>query len=69
MTASESLAISVPRGETAVLSGTATVTGLGAGEDLPFRLTVRRGRSGTTAVLEVSGLVFKEIVLEGQIGF
>jgi hypothetical protein len=57
------------RGETAVLMGTATVTGIGAGKDLPFRLTVDRGVSGTTAVLEVSGLVFKEIVLEGRISF
>jgi hypothetical protein len=57
------------RGETAVLSGTATVTGIGEGEDLPFRLTVHRGGSGTTAVLEVSGLVFREIVLEGAIRF
>jgi len=56
-------------GDTAVLEGTATVTGLGAGQDEPFRLTVRRGGPGTTAVLDVSGFVFREIVLEGQIGF
>lgn len=56
-------------GDSAVLEGTATVTGLGAGEDEPFRLTVRRGGPGTTAVLEVSGFVFREIVLEGQISF
>jgi hypothetical protein len=56
-------------GDTAVLEGTATVTGVGAGEDEPFRLTVRRGGSGTTAVLDVSGFVFREIVLEGQISF
>lgn len=56
-------------GHIAVLEGTATVTGVGAGQDLPFRLTVRRGGPGTTAVLEVSGLVFREIVLEGQISF
>jgi hypothetical protein len=42
---------------------------VGAGEDVPFRLTVRRGGPGTTAVLDVSGLVFKEIVLEGEISF
>jgi len=57
------------RGETAVLRGTATVTGIGAGEDLPFRLIVHRGGSGTIAVLEVSGLVFNETVLEGEISF
>jgi hypothetical protein len=28
-----------------------------------------RGGLGTTLVLEVSGLTFKEIVLEGQISF
>jgi hypothetical protein len=56
-------------GDTAILEGTATVTGVGAGEDEPFRLTIRRGGPGTTAVLEVSDLVFREIVLEGQISF
>jgi hypothetical protein len=56
-------------GDAAILEGTATVTGVGAGQDEPFRLTVRRGGPGTSAVLEVSGLVFREIVLEGQIGF
>jgi hypothetical protein len=56
-------------GATAVLEGTATVTGLGAGENQPFRLTVRRGGPGTTAVLDVSGFVFREIVLEGEISF
>jgi len=56
-------------GGTAVLEGTATVTGVGAGQDQPFRLTVRRGGPGATVVLEVSGLVFREIVLEGQTSF
>lgn len=56
-------------GNTAVLEGTATVTGVGAGENEPFRLTARRGGPGTTVVLEVSGLVFPEIVLEGRISF
>lgn len=56
-------------GGTAVLEGTATVTGVGAGEGEPFSLTVHRGGPGTTVVLEVSGLVFREIVLEGQISF
>ena len=56
-------------GATAVLEGTATVTGVGAGEDQPFRLIVRRGGPGTTVVLEVSGLVFREIVLEGETRF
>jgi hypothetical protein len=56
-------------GATAVLEGTATVTGVGAGADQSFRLIVRRGGPGTTVVLEVSGLVFREIVLEGQTSF
>lgn len=56
-------------GNTAVLEGTATVTGVGAGQDEPFRLTVRRGGPGATVVLEVSDLVFPEIVLEGRIIF
>lgn len=56
-------------GNTAVLKGTATVTGVGAGQDEPFRLTVRRGGPGATVVLEVSDLVFPEIVLEGRIIF
>jgi hypothetical protein len=56
-------------GDTATLEGTATVTGVGAGRDVPFRLIVRRGGPGTTAVLEVSGLTFREIILEGQVSF
>jgi hypothetical protein len=56
-------------GSTAVLIGTATVTGVGAGEDVSFRLTVRRGGPGTTVVLRVSGLVFREVILEGGISF
>jgi hypothetical protein len=53
----------------AVLRGNATVTGLGAGEDLPFTLIAYRGGPGTRVVLRVSGLVFNEIVLEGGISF
>lgn len=56
-------------GDTAVLEGRAVVTGVGAGGDEPFVLTVRRGGPGTTAVLEVSGFVFREIVLEGETSF
>jgi uncharacterized protein with beta-barrel porin domain len=57
------------RGQTAVLQGTATVTGLGAGTNAPFTATVTRGGPGATLVLEVSGLTFNEIVLEGEIRF
>jgi hypothetical protein len=53
-------------GRTAVLKGSATVTGAGAGQNRPFTATVRRGGPGATLVLEVSGLTFKEILLEGE---
>ena len=56
-------------GDTAVLKGSSTVTGLGAGSDRPFTATVTRGGPGATLVLEVSGLTFKEILLEGQFRF
>ena len=52
---------------TAVLHGTATVTGLGAGTNMPFAFTVKAGGPGTTATLTVSGLTFHEILLEGQV--
>jgi hypothetical protein len=54
-------------GGTAVLHGTATVTGIGAGQNVPFTATVQAGGPGTTVVLEISGLTFHEILLEGQI--
>jgi hypothetical protein len=56
-------------GSRVVLEGTATVTGLGAGEDLPFTLVAFRGGPGTRVILRVSGLVFREIMLEGEITF
>jgi hypothetical protein len=52
---------------TAVLKGTASVTGLGAGSHVPFVATARSGGPGTTLVLVISDLTFREIVLEGQI--
>jgi hypothetical protein len=52
----------------AVLKGTATVTGVGAGLDRAFTATVSRGGPGATLVLEVSGLTFREILLKGQFG-
>jgi hypothetical protein len=57
----------VVSGHTAVLHGTATVTGLGAGHNLPFTAAVRAGGPGTTVTLEISGLTFHEILVEGQI--
>jgi hypothetical protein len=54
---------------TAVLQGSATVTGVGAGTDQPFTVTVTPGGEGATLVLEISGLTFSEILLEGQFSF
>ena len=56
-------------GPTAVLEGTATVTGLGAGSDKPFSVTITQGGPGASLLLNVSGLTFAEIVLDGQITF
>lgn len=56
-------------GSTAVLTGSATVTGMGAGTNLPFTATAERGGPGTTFVLTISGLTFHETILEGQISF
>ncbi len=60
-------------GDTATLKGTATITGLGAGSNVPFTFVVRRGGPGATAVLTTEGslhLTFNEILLEGafQVG-
>lgn len=52
---------------TATLHGTATVTGLGAGQAVPFTARVTAGGPGATITLEVSGLTFHEILLEGNI--
>lgn len=54
-------------GDSANLSGTATVTGLGAGKDVHFTAHVTAGGPGATIVLDVSGLTFHEILLEGHI--
>jgi hypothetical protein len=54
-------------GHTAVIRGIATVTGLGKGQNLPYKATVQAGGPGTTVVLEISGLTFHEILLEGRI--
>jgi hypothetical protein len=56
-------------GRTAVLKGSATVTGLGAGSDQAFTAWATRGGPGATLVLKVSGLTFNETLLEGQIRF
>lgn len=53
-------------GETATLKGVATITGLGAGTNVPFTFVVRKGGPGATSVLTASGLTFHEILLEGS---
>jgi hypothetical protein len=52
-------------GDTATLTGTADVTGLGAGSNVSFTFVARRGGPGATFVLTVSGLTFHEVLLEG----
>ena len=52
--------------DAAVLRGSATVTGVGAGSDQAFTATVTGGGPGATLVLEVSGLTFREILLDGR---
>ena len=51
----------------ATLRGTATVTGLGAGHDVPFIALVHPGGPGITVRLDISGLTFNEILVEGHI--
>jgi len=53
----------------ATLTGIVTVTGLGAGSNVPFTAVAERGGPGTRFVLTVSGLTFDEILLEGEITF
>ncbi|PYU18996.1 MAG: hypothetical protein DMG30_25735 [Acidobacteria bacterium] len=53
-------------GDTATLTGTSVVTGLGAGLDLPFTFVVQKGGPGATSVLTVNGLTFNEILVEGS---
>ena len=57
----------VINGDTATLTGTATITGLGAGTNVPFEIVIHKGGPGTTAVLTAAGLVFHEILVEGSI--
>jgi hypothetical protein len=57
----------VVNADSATLTGTATITGLGAGHNVPFAIVVHTGGSGTTAVLTTGGLVFHEILVEGSI--
>lgn len=56
-------------GDTATITGMATITGLGAGTNVPFSFTFRHGGPGATAVLVTEGsprLTFNEILVEGE---
>lgn len=53
----------------ATLSGSATITGLGAGSAVPFTFVVRKGGPGAPAILTTDGdthLVFNEVLVEGS---
>ena len=56
----------VVNGDTVTLTGTATVTGLGAGTNVPFTFEAREGGPGSNAILTTAGLKFNETLLEGQ---
>ena len=53
-------------GDAATLRGTANVTGIGAGQAVPFTVHVAAGGPGATLTLDVSGLTFREILVEGK---
>jgi hypothetical protein len=56
-------------GNTATLTGTSTITGLGAGSNVSFTFVVHSGGPGATAVLTVSSLPaapFHELLVEGS---
>jgi hypothetical protein len=54
-------------GDTATLTGTSNITGLGAGSNVPFIFVVQRGGPGATSVLTVNTLSspFNEILVQG----
>lgn len=56
------------RGGTATLTGTANITGLGAGSDVSFTFVVQKGGPGATSILTVATLPtpFHEILLNGS---
>lgn len=56
-------------GDTATLTGTANITGLGKGSNVPFTFVVQKGGPGATSVLTVETLPatpFHEILLQGS---
>ena len=55
-------------GDTATLTGTSNITGLGAGSNIPFTFVVQGGGPGATSVLTVNTLPaspFNEILVQG----
>jgi hypothetical protein len=58
--------------DTATLTGTADITGLGVGTNVPFTFVVHKGGPGSAAVLTVNSLTFPfhEILVQGafQVG-
>lgn len=56
----------VVNGDTVTLTGTATITGLGAGTNVPFTFVAHEGGPGSNAILVTGGLTFQETLLEGQ---
>ena len=55
-------------GDTATLTGTSNITGLGAGSNVPFTFVVQGGGPGATSVLTVNTLSaspFNEILVQG----
>jgi hypothetical protein len=56
-------------GNVVTLTGSATITGLGAGTGVPFTFVAQRGGPGATAVLTTDGathLEFHEVLVEGS---
>lgn len=56
-------------GDTATLTGSANITGLGAGSNVSFTFVVQKGGPGATSVLTVAtlpALAFHEILLNGS---
>ena len=56
-------------GDTATLTGTANITGLGAGSNVPFTFVVQKGGPGARSVLTVDTLPttpFHEVLLQGS---
>src|SRR5205085_12188191 len=49
-------------GSVAVLTGSATVTGLGAGTNVPYTAAAERGGPGTTYVLPITRLTFHDAI-------